>query len=129
MFFSNRKSWTTKEVWYLLREKNNTFKNGDKEKYNAASIERGKGEEKLAYKNLKIKECFNENTKWEGWRKIQDITNYRGKTHMKVNASTTLVEELKKDALKSHYHSIMWGLLLDPGSFKLSVQEHGGKKL
>ncbi len=60
--YPNQKSWMTKEVKVLLKERNSAFRSGDVVRYRAAraNLERGIREAKTAHKR-KIDDHFNSN--------------------------------------------------------------------
>lgn len=93
--YPNKKPWMTKEVQCLLRERNTTFRSGDRQLYNTArsNLRRGIRVAKAAYKR-RIEDCFKNNDSRQVWRGVQHITHYRPSSLSADNGGASLAEEL-----------------------------------
>ena len=95
-FLPNRKPWCTGVVHALLKERNATFRSGDRALYRAAraSLKRGIRDAKAAHKSRIKDHLNNNNNPWMAWLGIQQINNYRGNRITAADGDTSLAEQL-----------------------------------
>ncbi|KAI7804208.1 putative RNA-directed DNA polymerase from mobile element jockey-like [Triplophysa rosa] len=85
----------TKRVLRLLRERDITFRSGDRALYSAAraDLKRGIRDAKAAQRR-RIEDCFQSNNPRQVWKGVQHMTNYRPSNHSAMDGDTSLAEEL-----------------------------------
>lgn len=93
--FPNQKSWMTKQVQVLLKQRNIAFRAGEKALYSTArtNLKRGIREAKTAYKR-KIEEHLNSNNPRQVWQGVQHITNFKSSNLTVADGDAQLAEEL-----------------------------------
>lgn len=94
--FPNQKPWMDSWVKPLLKDRNITFRSGNRELYSAARGDLKKGIMKAkAEHRQRIENHLSNNNLWQVWQGIQQILNLRGQTNSGADSSTALAEVLK----------------------------------
>ncbi|KAK3507142.1 hypothetical protein QTP70_008626 [Hemibagrus guttatus] len=78
LVYSNQKTWMTREVKRLLRERNTAFRSGNRAHYSTAqaNLKRGIREAKLDYKR-RIENHLDSNNSRQVWQGVQHLINFR----------------------------------------------------
>ncbi|KAK3506578.1 hypothetical protein QTP70_009898 [Hemibagrus guttatus] len=92
--YYNKKTWMTREVKRLLRERNTTFRSGNRAHYSKAraNLKRGIREAKLDYRR-RIENHLDSNNSRQVWQGVQHLINFRTNPGA-AEGDATLAEKL-----------------------------------